>query len=156
MVALVAQARANREIAEHLVISERTAGDLIAALDTWPTPPVGRAYDPQDAIWVLSMLADFGLRREDPRIAAIAERLFASQAAGSCTVASTTGDPRSQQVVAELEAKRRADGCRWAEGVNQPYAACDFGQKKGPSPSITLLALRSSAACPAAGHRRRD
>jgi hypothetical protein len=53
-------------------------GDLIAALDTWPTQPLGKAYDPKDAIWVLSMLADIGIRRDDPRIAAVAERLFAA------------------------------------------------------------------------------
>jgi hypothetical protein len=53
---------------------------LIAALDVWPTDPLGKAYDPKDAIWKLSILADFGLRRDDPRIAAIAERLFAAQA----------------------------------------------------------------------------
>src|SRR6185437_4784345 len=48
-------------------------GNLIASLDTWPTQPLGKAYDPKDALWVLSMLADFGMRRDDPRIAAHAE-----------------------------------------------------------------------------------
>lgn len=263
-------------------------GDLIAALDTWPTQPLGKAYDPKDAMWVLSILADFGMRRDDPRIAAVAERLFAAQAEDggflhggfdhtkswherpymcidhvqtyalarfgylndarlerayahilarqrldggfhpnekalpghelegepSCpfgtvnvlrplvshpqhrqasvargaanflltcwerraepyrpvgfgigsnwsklqypfvqyqrlktmdTLSQVPGladDPRYQEMVAELEAKRRADGCWWAEGVNKPYAAFDFGQKKLPSPWITLLALR--------------
>ena len=37
-------------------------GDLIASLDTWPTQPLGKAYDPKDAIWALSVLADFGMR----------------------------------------------------------------------------------------------
>lgn len=55
-------------------------GDLIASLDTWPTQPLDGAYDPKDAIWVLSVIADFGMRRDDPRIAAIAERLLAAQA----------------------------------------------------------------------------
>lgn len=54
---------------------------LIEALDTWPpNEPLGKAYDPKDSIWKLGTLADFGLRRDDPRIAAISERLFAAQA----------------------------------------------------------------------------
>ena len=52
---------------------------LISSLDTWPTAPLGKAYDPKDAIWKLGILADFGLQRDDPRIASIAERLFAAQ-----------------------------------------------------------------------------
>lgn len=54
---------------------------LIEALATWPPDkPLGKAYDPKDSIWKLGMLADFGLRRNDERIAAIAERVFAAQA----------------------------------------------------------------------------
>jgi hypothetical protein len=52
---------------------------LVSALDTWPEKPLGKAYDPKDAIWKLGMLADFGLQRDDERIAAIAERVFAAQ-----------------------------------------------------------------------------
>ena len=37
----------------------------------------------------------------------------------------------------ELNAKRQSDGWWWAEGTNKPYAAFDFGQKKGPSPWLT-------------------
>lgn len=58
----------------HLLVA-----DLISSLDTWPTAPLSKAYDPKDAIWKLSILADFGLTSDDPRIAAIAERLFAAQ-----------------------------------------------------------------------------
>ena len=54
---------------------------LIEALDTWPPEePLSKAYDPQDSIWKLNTLADFGLRRDDKRIAAIAKRIFAAQA----------------------------------------------------------------------------
>jgi hypothetical protein len=54
--------------------------DLIAALDPWPPEkPLGKAYDPKDSIWKLGTLADFGLRRDDPRIAATAERVLAAQ-----------------------------------------------------------------------------
>lgn len=52
---------------------------LISALDTWPEKPLGKAYDPKDAIWKLGMLADFGLQKDDERIAAITERVFAAQ-----------------------------------------------------------------------------
>ena len=37
---------------------------LLAALDVWPTPPLGKAYDPKDSIWKLGILADFGLSDE--------------------------------------------------------------------------------------------
>ena len=58
----------------------RTAA-LIEALDPWPQPqPLKRAYDPKDSLWKLQTLADFGLRRDDERIAALAERVFAAQA----------------------------------------------------------------------------
>lgn len=54
---------------------------LIKALDPWPPKqPLTRAYNPTDSIWKLGTLADFGLRRDDKRIAAIAERVFGAQA----------------------------------------------------------------------------
>ncbi|HUP26870.1 MAG TPA: hypothetical protein VM409_00415 [Chloroflexia bacterium] len=53
---------------------------LIDALEEWPPArPLGKAYDPKDTIWKLATLADFGLRRDDERIAATAERVFAAQ-----------------------------------------------------------------------------
>lgn len=53
---------------------------LITSLDTWPPEkPFSKAYDPKDCIWKLGTLADFSLRRDDPRIAAIAERVFSAQ-----------------------------------------------------------------------------
>jgi hypothetical protein len=52
----------------------------MASLDPWPPEkPLSRAYDPKDSIWKLATLADFGLRSDDPRIAAIAERVLSSQ-----------------------------------------------------------------------------
>lgn len=54
---------------------------LIEALTTWPPEkPLSGAYDPKDSIWKLNTLADFGLRCDDKRIAAIAKRIFAAQA----------------------------------------------------------------------------
>lgn len=54
---------------------------LVEALDAWPPEkPLNKAYDPKDSIWKLNTLADFGLRRDDKRIAAISKQLFAAQA----------------------------------------------------------------------------
>jgi hypothetical protein len=54
---------------------------LLESLATWPPEkPLSRAYDPKDAIWKLNTLADFGMHRDDKRISAIAERVFAAQA----------------------------------------------------------------------------
>jgi len=55
--------------------------DLLAALD--PRPPADRskgAYEPKEPLWKLATLADFGLTRDDGRVAALAERIFAAQA----------------------------------------------------------------------------
>jgi hypothetical protein len=54
--------------------------ELMDALDDWPSRALERAYDPKDALWKLGMLADFGLQRDEPRIASIAERVLAEQA----------------------------------------------------------------------------
>lgn len=54
---------------------------LMGELDPWPPrDPLSRAYDPKDSIWALNTLADFGLRRDDKRIAAIAGRILDAQA----------------------------------------------------------------------------
>ncbi len=257
--------------------------ELIGRLATWATGPFKAAYDPKDAIWALSVLADFGLRKDDPRIADLAERLFAAQAENggflhggfdhtrswhqrpyvcidhvqtyalarfgyrddprlhkayehihssqrpdggwhpnearapnepSCpfgtlnvlralvahplhvnssaakraaeliltcwqrrdepyrpvgfgigqtwaklqypfvqyqhlktldTLSQVPGvpdDPRYTEMLRPLRAKQTQDAAWWAEGVNKPYADFDFGQKKQPSPWITLVALR--------------
>lgn len=54
--------------------------ELMEALDAWPSRALERAYDAKDALWKLGMLADFGLQRDEPRIAAIAERVLSAQA----------------------------------------------------------------------------
>lgn len=53
---------------------------MLEEVQQWPAKPLDRAYDPKDSIWKLSTLADFGLLRNDERIAALAERIFAAQA----------------------------------------------------------------------------
>lgn len=56
-------------------------GELLDEVKIWPQPQrLGRAYDPKDSLWKLSMLADFGLKRDDKRIAAVAEKVFDNQA----------------------------------------------------------------------------
>jgi hypothetical protein len=68
--------KAYEEMRKHPLVTA-----LIDALDPWPTKePLTRAYNPTDSIWKLGTLADFGLRRDDKRIAAIAERVLAAQA----------------------------------------------------------------------------
>lgn len=58
-------------------------GELLDDLKIWPSAqPLGRAYDPKDAPWKLSMLADFGLKRDDKRVASLADKVFANQAVG--------------------------------------------------------------------------
>lgn len=68
--------RAYQAMQQHPAIIE-----LIQSVQEWPpAKPLGRAYDPKDSIWKLATLADFGLRRDDERITALAERIFAAQA----------------------------------------------------------------------------
>lgn len=55
--------------------------ELLEEIKVWPPrQPLGRAYDPKDSLWKLSMLADFGLTREDKRVAQVSEKIFAHQA----------------------------------------------------------------------------
>jgi hypothetical protein len=69
-------AKAYQGLKKHARVNE-----LLSEVKTWPQiQPLGRAYDPKDALWKLSMLADFGLRREDKRIAQVAEKVFENQA----------------------------------------------------------------------------
>lgn len=57
-------------------------GELLDEVKIWPQPQrLGRAYDPKDSLWKLSMLADFGLKRDDKRVASVAEKVFDNQAA---------------------------------------------------------------------------
>ena len=67
---------AYQKMQHHLLIK-----GLMADLEVWPPEkPLGKAYDPKDSLWKLGTLADFSFNREDDRIAAIAERIFAAQA----------------------------------------------------------------------------
>ena len=52
------------------------------------------------------------------------------------------GDPRLREVVDLLIAKQDGEGRWWAESIYKYWKGFDFGQKKAPSPWITLLALR--------------
>lgn len=59
----------------------RQIAALLAEVAVWPQERrLGRAYDPKDALWKLAVLADFGMRRDDERIAAVAEKALAAQA----------------------------------------------------------------------------
>lgn len=65
---------------EALQQHERVA-DLLDALQVWPQEQrISKAYDPKDSLWKLAMLADFGLKRDDERIATISEKVLGLQA----------------------------------------------------------------------------
>jgi hypothetical protein len=111
---------------------------LIADLADWPGPPLARAYEPKDRLWKLSILADLGLTRGDPRIADLAERIFAHQAEDggfltggfdhtrtwdarsylcighvpthALTVFGYVGDPRLERAFASAIGRQRFDG----------------------------------------------
>lgn len=147
---------------------------LMAALDTWPEKALGKAYDPKDAIWKLGVLADFGLRRNDHRIEAIAERIFAAQAEDGaflhggfdhtkswnarpyiCISHVMTyalarfgylEDPRLQRAYTQLEQWQRLDGGWHPNSLNLP------GNTRENEPSCpfgTVNVLRAALANPA-------
>lgn len=147
---------------------------LLAALEVWPAPPLSRAYDPKDSIWKLGMLADFGLGRDDPRIAAIAESVFAVQVDDGaflhggfdhtktwhtrpyiCIAHVMTyalarfgylGDPRLERAYTQIAAWQRLDGGWHPNVLNLPGAA----REAEPScPFGTLNVLRAVTANPA-------
>jgi hypothetical protein len=135
--------------------------ELMDALADWPSRPLERAYDPKDALWKLGMLAEFLLtcwqRRGEPyrpvgfgigstfsklqyplvqyQVLKVVDTLSALPA--------VRGDPRLVEMLGEIERKRGADGLWTTEGVNKPYAAFDFGQKKTSSAWVSLLVLRA-------------
>ncbi len=51
-------------------------------------------------------------------------------------------DPSFEEMLAALRSKRKEDGSYWADSVYLPYKAWDFGQKKAPSPWISLMVER--------------
>jgi hypothetical protein len=60
---------------------DRRITALLNEVQVWPQERrLSRAYDPKDVLWKLSILADFGLKRDDERIAAVAEMVLANQA----------------------------------------------------------------------------
>lgn len=154
--------------------ADKRVADIIAELQTWPPEkPLGKAYDPKDSIWKLGMLADFGLKRDDERIAAIAERVFAAQAEDGgflhggfdhtrswdarpyiCIAHVMTyalarfgylGDPRLQRAYDQLLTWQRLDGGFHPNKLNLP------GNEKEAEPSCpfgTLNVLRAIAANP--------
>lgn len=55
---------------------------LLDEVKMWPQERrLSRAYDPKDSLWKLAVLADFGLKRDDKRIAAVAETVLETRAA---------------------------------------------------------------------------
>ncbi len=147
---------------------------LVESLDTWPpAKPLGKAYDAKDSLWKLNTLADFGLRRDDKRIAAIAQRVFAAQAEDGgflhggfdhtrswdtrpyiCISHVMTyalarfgylDDPRLQHAYEQLEAWQRLDGGWHPNKLNLP------GGERESEPSCpfgTVNVLRAMAAHP--------
>jgi hypothetical protein len=147
---------------------------LISAIDTWPEKPLGKAYDPKDAIWKLGMLADFGLQKDDERIASIAERVFGAQGEDGgflhggfdhtkswhtrpyiCVSHVMTyalarfgylDDPRVQRAYEQLEQWRRLDGGWHPNKLNLP------GNEREADPSCpfgTVNVLKAVIANPA-------
>lgn len=68
------------QAAYHAMQQHPSIISMLEELQQWPAKPLDRAYDPKDSIWKLSTLADFGLHRNDERIAGLAEHIFAAQA----------------------------------------------------------------------------
>ncbi len=63
------------------LVNHPQVGQLLEGMSAWPQPePMKKAYDPKDALWKVQTLADFGLRRETPAIAALAGRILRAQA----------------------------------------------------------------------------
>ncbi len=52
------------------------------------------------------------------------------------------GHPGFAEMLAAIHAKRKEDGSYWADSVYLPYKAWDFGQKKAPSPWLSLMVER--------------
>ena len=148
---------------------------LLDALDPWPPEkPSSGAYDAKDSIWKLGTLGDFGLRRDDPRIAVLAARVFAAQADDGgflqggfdhtktwhtrpymCVAHVMTyalarfgylDDPRLEQAYAQIAAWQRLDGGWHPNRQLLPGAA----READPScPFGTLNVLRALTANPA-------
>ena len=154
------------------IAADPRVAELIDATDPWPPGRRStKAYDPKDAIWKVGVLADFGLTRTDPRIDALAERLFAAAAPDgtfrhggfdhtktydlrgyTCVTHAATGslarfgyreDPRLLPATEHIRATQRLDG-GW-----HPNPALQPGVTRESEPSCpfgTLQILRAAAA----------
>jgi hypothetical protein len=147
---------------------------LAGAIDSWPPPrPMSRPYDPGSSLWKLATLADFGLRRDDPRIEAIAERVFAAQTESNaflhggfdytrqwndrpyiCITHVMTyalarfgylGDLRLECAYAHIQAWQRPDG-GWHP--DRPLLPGEVGEEEPSCPFGTLNVLRALAQHP--------
>lgn len=148
---------------------------LLESLEVWPPEkPLGKAYDPKDSIWKLNILADFGLHRDDERMAAIAERVLAAQADDggflhggfdhtkswhtrpylcishvmtyALARAGYLGDPRLEKAYEHIQAWERLDGGWHPNKLNLP------GNEREAEPSCpfgTVNVLRAVTANPA-------
>jgi hypothetical protein len=134
------------------IAADPRVGDLLEATDPWPPErPSTKAYDPKDSIWKVGVLADFGLDRTDPRVAALAERLFGSMAPDgtfrhggfdhtktydgrgyTCITHTVTGalarfgyrgDPRLAPAIGHIRSTQRLDGGWHPNAALQPGAA---------------------------------
>jgi hypothetical protein len=156
------------------VASDPRVADLLAATDPWPPERRStKAYDPKDAIWKVAVLADFGLDRTDPRIAALSDRLFAAAAPDgtfrhggfdhtrtydargyTCISHSITGalarfgyrdDPRLQPAIDHIRSTQRLDG-GW-----HPNALLQPGARRESEPSCPFGAIHVLRAAAAIG-----
>jgi len=67
---------------------DKSVGALLDEVKVWPQEKrLGKAYDPKDALWKLSLLADFGIKRDDARVAAVAKKVLDMFGAGEFDVA---------------------------------------------------------------------
>jgi hypothetical protein len=148
---------------------------LLESLEVWPPDkPLGKAYDPKDSIWKLNILGDFGLRRDDERMAAIGDRVLAAQAEDGGFLhggfdhtkswhtrpyicishvmtyglarAGYLGDPRLERAYEHIQAWGRQDGGWHPNKLNLP------GNEREGEPSCpfgTVNVLRAVTANPA-------
>jgi hypothetical protein len=152
------------------VAGDPRVGDLLEATDPWPPERRStKAYDPKDAIWRVSVLADFGLDRTDPRVASMAKRLFDSIAPDgtfrhggfdhaktydvrgyTCITHAVTGalarfgdrdDPRLAPAIDHIRSTQRLDGGWHPNAALQP----DAPRQSEPScPFGTVHVLRAA------------
>lgn len=72
-------AAVDQERARAAVAADARVQSLFDALTDWPPPPSSGGMDAKDSIWKITVLADLGLDRSDPRIEALAGRLLSAR-----------------------------------------------------------------------------